>query len=107
MLNMQTSLVFAEWVARNGKALIDHYYGENFDLETGQYHESEIPVLPIEQLVPRENHELVYWINNSIMFIKTLARLFHHRLSEDLSDIVLPLGDIDGYDTDISGFDEI
>jgi hypothetical protein len=41
------------------------------------------------------------------MFIKTLARLFHHRLAEDLIDIQLPLGDYDsGYDTDLSEFND-
>jgi hypothetical protein len=99
MPNLQTSLVFAQWIVENGKALIDHYYGVNFDVETGRFEESEIPVSPVEQFVPRDNHELQYWLNNAIMMIKTLTRLFHHRLTEDLADFILPLDD---YDTDIS-----
>ena len=102
MPNLQTSLVFAQWIVENGKALIDHYYGVNFDVETGRFDESEIPVLPVEQFVPRDNHELQYWINNALMMIKTLTRLFHHRLTEDLADFVLPLDD---YDTDITSID--
>lgn len=99
MPNLQTSLVFAQWIVTNGKALIDHYYGVNFDVETGRFDTAELPAYPVEDMVPRDNHELHYWINNAIMMIKTLTRMFHHRLAEDLADFVLPLDD---YDTDVS-----
>lgn len=99
MPNMQTSLVFAQWIITNGKALIDHYYGVDFDVETGRFDESELPIMPVEQMIPRDNHEVTYWINNALMMIKTLTRMFHHRLTEDLADFILPLDD---YDSDFT-----
>jgi len=90
MPNLETSYVFARWVADTGKALIEHYYGENYDLETGRFSPTDELLIPVEDIIPREREDLVYWLNGALMFIKTVARLFHVRLNEiDPDDVRL------------------
>lgn len=99
MPHIKVSAQFARWVAEMGQTLVEHYYGNTFDLDTGRYSpcNDEVPPIPIEDMIPRDQHDVVYWINNALMFIKTLARVFHLRadgyyaledlLSEDIGEI--------------------
>jgi hypothetical protein len=100
MPTMRTSTTFAKWVVDTGKDLVQHYYGENWDLETGMFYHSEVPIQPVEELVPRESAELIYWVNGALMFIKTVTRLFSLRLEEQHEiDILLNM--------DINEIDEV
>jgi len=103
--NIELSSSVARWLLKTATQLIQHYYGGTYRPELGILEPPTDPCEVLDDRVPRDDHELRYWIGTVIMLCKTVAGILNYQLQPDIDP--LPLIDYPDPEDDDDGKYEI